>query len=329
MSIVPRGKSLVFPGRAGGVITTALDYLLTSTEDVQRALAGRYTPYGHRLHTRRYDAGLSYPNVRLFDSRPDEILDTGVWRLPLREGDFRVLRPPGAGSGRVKTRSPGSPLPGPIRSGETLADLLRRLPDGKYVVEACRVFPPGRMKTPRGQIMREEELRALQRPGEPPRTTPDLRPVFGVEGRSSPGSLSVTQVTDSRSGDSSREFADSLMDMMRGDPDGVVSPKVPFSTRPKHRDRPRRKPRQGPRKWDRRRAGYGRKDFSHKPPDAWSRTRAPKTAAARVRSAVAAVPGPREALRRFRRGLTDPLRDPLRRPGRPRRNGGSSSVGST
>lgn len=307
--MVPEGKSLIFPTRAGSFTWSVMSSLLTSPEDLQRLAVGRFTPFGHRLHTRRYDAGDTYPDMEFGDTRSAQEPDTGVWRLPLGSRDFRA-----EGAVRVNRRRGAGPVPvpGPIPDGEKLARLLDRLPPGKYVVDACREFPrrnPAGFMS-RGNVLQREQARAGR----------------GRGARSDPGSLSGTAVTDSRSGDSSRGWADSLMQsaMQHGE---TYQSWQQVSTAPKHRQRPRRRaPTRDP-DWHRRRKGPKRMNRVETPSDAESDAhRGRKTVVSRLRSLTAPLTAPRTTVRRFKKALREPLRDPLRRS-----SGwsGDSSEGST
>lgn len=313
--MVPKGKSLIFPTRAGSLTSAVVSYLLTNRKDVQRLASGRFTPYGHRLHTRRYDAGDIFPDMEFGDAHSPLEPDTGVWPLPLKRADFR-----NEDGWWMHRRSGRGPFPGPIRNGETLGRLIRRLPPGKYVVVSCRGFPrkaaEGFMARP--NVLKREEARAGRRA----RGFPEP----GPEARSDPGSLSATAVTDSRSGDSSRGWADSLLQSLQHHGETYQAGQ-PLSTDPKHRHRPRRLPTARPRAWHRRRKGPVARNTVEQYSDGESDAdRGRKTAGSRLRRLTTTVTSPREAVRSFRKALVAPLRDPLRGS---RRRSGSSSAGST
>lgn len=308
---MPSGKSLIFPARAGSVTYALVTHLMTNPEDVQRMAVGRFSPFGHRLHVRRYDAGDLYPDMELVDAFCPTDPDSGVWRLPLQHKDLREEQ-----GMRTLRRSAGSPLPGPIVN-EKLGGLLDRLPPGKYVVGSCRGFPHGgnRGTIARGAILRMDDERAGRRAG------------GSVPGkRSAPGSLSATAVTDSRSGLSSRGWADSLLQscIQHGE---LYHARHPLFTGPKHRHRPRRRapsPMREPRA--RRKAPLPKnrpREHSDRESDA---ERGRRTLGSRLRRLATTVTGPREAVRSFRKALREPLRDPLKRA---HGLSGSSSAGST
>ena len=183
---VPRGTSVIFMTRAGTVSRAIVTHLASNAENVNRIIADRFTPFGHRIYTKRYDAGQEFPDAII--SRVKEkgdVDDPGIYRLPLSRASY-----PNYDRGLKG----GSIAAWKEKQAESVAQILRRGGPGQYLVTACRRFPDDTTDEQRSMLL-ELEARRRQQPR--------------LEPRSDPESLSNTSVSDSRSGDSARDYANS------------------------------------------------------------------------------------------------------------------------
>lgn len=132
---VPEGKSVVVMTPPGMVSTTAANMFLRHREDVHRLVVGHLRPANQDIYVKRFDAGQRMPEMRLSNDhgRNAGWGEAGVYRLPFVPQDYHQT---GSATGIRK------PSDRPFQDGTRLSEMLRGLPDGKYIVTGCRGFKP-------------------------------------------------------------------------------------------------------------------------------------------------------------------------------------------
>lgn len=131
---VPQGKSVIVLTPPGMVATTLANLFLRHREDVHRLVVGHLRPANQDIYVKRFDAGQRMPDMLLSNDHGQGMWgEAGVYRLPFAPQDYHQT---GHATGIAR------PSDRPFQDNTRLSEMLRGLPDGKYIVTGCRGIRP-------------------------------------------------------------------------------------------------------------------------------------------------------------------------------------------